>query len=74
MIYNKFALCTESKTTDSESKATQTIAHINQFGHKLQRRLTFRIIAYAKKLRDNTTWLLHFGYSVSIYLLLKFNF
>lgn len=42
----------ESATADSGSKTTRTILHVNQFGRKLQRRLTRRTIAEAKALKQ----------------------
>lgn len=39
---------------NSDSKTVQTIQHVNQFGRKLQRRLTRRTIAEAKALRQQS--------------------
>ncbi|XP_039278301.1 lipid storage droplets surface-binding protein 1 isoform X2 [Nilaparvata lugens] len=40
--------------TEGESKAAQTIHHVNRFSRKLQRRLTRRTIAEAKALRQQS--------------------
>lgn len=42
----------EPASLEGESKATRTILHVNQFGRKLQRRLTRRTIAEAKALKQ----------------------